>query len=856
MAVLVIEVDQRKVVAALKKLNDSIEKTGKKAEKSFDKAGASIGAVSGVVGALTEQFIQLGVAAVKTFLNITAAAVNLNKEAELTKLSLIQIFGGSEAAADAFIETVGDLAIKLGTSRQELTGLAKGILPDVGSIEGTAELLENVIVLGRDAGQGIQSIRIATEEALSGNLQSLGRRLNIPAKTLDSIREYQKEMSLADAINKGLGERILETGISADVTAESLVTLQGKVTGFAEQIQLAFGAPIFEEAKVQLADIISIFEENEPEIKEFAEAVGQIAANILEVVGLDISEGFRDIDFQSLIDFADNINRAVDALELLFNVMGSGVDEIENIDEKSTSLADNLVVLAQAASLAKAVFAELGATWNNLGLIAKLALGQISADEALAQFEDVNEAFDNSLKNSLASFDTFEKESAKTEARIRDRKTREIVDPEAGRAEGEAFLAEKQRLEAAEKAAKAQDEIDQKRAEAAEDRAKKLTDIARKEAQKRFDDEVKNAQKREDIARKNADALEDIFRKQDQTIAAEAKDLSREEQDIARKGASERKQIEKDAANERVEVERNFRQQLQDIQRSFNQSAQDAERTNDAQAFLQAVRARDEQIEVAKQERDVSLGDVGRGAQEQRADLKEQLAQEVEDSKIANTRKLEDLQTRLNQELEQQAIKNERDLELQAIQESRQRERRDLEAQRTLENFERAQAEKEAKLNESLEKQFAILEAAAQKELGLLAQAEAEKTKIVIEEMARRARALRQAQEEAAQTSLPPLPSGIAPPRGITPMAEGSDIAAGQTALVGEKGMEMFTAPVSGRIIPNHAMFSPPGAASSMPSNINNSRSLNVEQMGISPGDGILSRMVQTEVSKMLELLG
>lgn len=95
-------------------------------------------------------------------------------------------------------------------------------------------------------------------------------------------------------------------------------------------------------------------------------------------------------------------------------------------------------------------------------------------------------------------------------------------------------------------------------------------------------------------------------------------------------GEAERLQyaIERNAAaNERLEVQRGFRQQLQDIQRQFQQSAQDAERSNDAQAFLQAVRARDEQIDLAKSERDVSLGDVGRGAQQQRADLKEQLAQ-------------------------------------------------------------------------------------------------------------------------------------------------------------------------------------------------------------------------------------
>jgi hypothetical protein len=91
-------------------------------------------------------------------------------------------------------------------------------------------------------------------------------------------------------------------------------------------------------------------------------------------------------------------------------------------------------------------------------------------------------------------------------------------------------------------------------------------------------------------------------------------ELSKEEAKITRDAARKRIEIDKDASNARLDVERNFRQELRDIQRQFNQSAQDAERVNDAQAFLQAKRARDQQVETAKETRTSSIEGVGREA--------------------------------------------------------------------------------------------------------------------------------------------------------------------------------------------------------------------------------------------------
>ncbi len=853
------DIDISPALAALKKLRAAIGLTDKKAAEGFDRSeaaskqardelgrfvatgttlGDSIGALANPLGiaiasvtALSAAFVTLAAVATQAFINITKEGIALNKEAEITKLSLTQIFEGNEKAADAFISTIGDLAIRLGTSRQELTGLAKGILPDVGSIGGTEQLLENVIVLGRDAGQSIQSIRIATEEALSGNLSSLGRRLNIPRKTLDSIEEYQKEMSLADAINKGLGERILETGISVDVTADSFSTLQGRIEGARENFKILLGTAPFEELKEQAQDFLVTLEKQGPEINFVAEAFGDLASNVIDFVGSGINEFIASIDFQKVEQLVDSFNGAVAAGQLLFDVLFDLPDTADGLTELTLVFEEirfELVRLSQVAAKSKIVFT---AAAKSLLLLNQLRKADVSG--ALKTLNDIQEDVATAeertaaaAKNSTAAFERYEQRIKSIRDAQGERRDTTDDATSADLAAGDAILAERERLEeladAQAKAATAQEEISKKTAEAEAERQKKLTDIMRKEADTRFDDAVKAAQRREDIARKNVDALEDIFRKNEQAISAAAKDLSQEEQDIARSGGRDRKQIERDAANERVDIERNFRQELRRIQNQFNQDAADAERNNDAQAFIAAVRARDEQVQVATEDRDVSVEEAGINAERQRETLAVSLAAEVEDANIANARKLESLQTRLNQELEAQAIKVVREFEAETIKEQRLKEQRDLALRRQLEDFARTEAEKLAKLQESLAEQIALVEAAEQKQIEITAAAEGAKTSIVEAEAARR-RAILGAQQEQRGAAA----RGRSALGGEKQFGAGGRPPIGEPVVVGDRGPEIFVPDRAGTIIPNDAIFSPPAqpspaGASSMTSVTNN----------------------------------
>lgn len=838
MATIIIKVDDKQAIAALRQLNDSIDKTGKKAEKSFDKAGLSIGATAGIVGALSTEFIQLAKVAVTAFLDITKGAINLNKEAELTRLSLIAIFEGNEKAAAAFIDTIGDLAIKLGTSRTELTALAKGILPDVGGIEATAELLENVIVLGRDAGKNIDSIRIATEEALSGNLKSLGLRLNIPGKTLRSIREYNKSMSLADAINKGLKERIIDSGISAEVTADSFTTLEGEIRGQFETLQRELGVAPFEELKEQAQAFLELFEEKGPEITRVAQAFGDLAANVIEFVGTNLISFIEGIDFEGVEKLVDGFNDAVDAGKLLldvffdlddatpFNSLIAGLTKVVEKLKEAAIAGAQLGAIVEAKAARDTAEALKAAELSGFGIetpegkrIAPfLVKGFLTVAENAEIAAAGQDAFNAVMNESLEAFEDLDEAQEKSTKRTEDRRKVVKDTTAADIAAGEAVLANKKALaelaDAQAAAGKAQEEISKKTAEFEEDQAERLTKFLKKEVDRRIDDELKAAQQRENIALNNTQAIESIFLRNRQAIADV--DLTAEEEEIALKGARERRDIERNSANERLNIERNFRQELKRIRDQFNQDAEDAERNNDAQAFLRASRARDRQVDEAKISRDESLIGVDVRAKEQRAELKIQLKNEVEDARSANAEKLASLQNRLDQELERQALKNKQELERQDIKEQQLAERRDAAFIRDIAALEQAELEKQAKLTESLSKQLAAIEAAKTKETEVTAQAEAQKTAIVEAEVAKRRTALAAqaaAQEQAGAGAVP-----LAPTRrdlgALTPFQLGGRPPVGRPIKVGEAGPEIFVPDSAGTIIPNNAIFSPPAQPS------------------------------------------
>ena len=126
-------------------------------------------------------------------------------------------------------------------------------------------------------------------------------------------------------------------------------------------------------------------------------------------------------------------------------------------------------------------------------------------------------------------------------------------------------------------------------------------------------------------------------------------------------------------------------------------------------------------------------------------------------------------------------------------------------------------------MNESLNQQLAIIDAAKTKEVEITAAAEAAKTQIVQEEAAKRASILAATQQAQAITGT-----------GLQDFDQGGRPPVGTPVTVGRSGPEVFVPDSAGTIIPNQSIFSPPsqpgplGAGSN--SVTNNSQTFNLAE--------------------------
>lgn len=291
-------------------------------------------------------------------------------------------------------------------------------------------------------------------------------------------------------------------------------------------------------------------------------------------------------------------------------------------------------------------------------------------------------------------------------------------------------------------ALEAQDKIAAALEKAALSLERKLFDIEAKGQQDRLNQLIKNSQKRIDLAKANARAIEAIELKNQQAIADAGVDLSRDEEDIARKAARDRVAISKDAAKAEISAEEDFQNELRSIKQRFQFAAESAERGRDAVAFLAAQRAMEQEIGVATEGKNQKVDEAKSEAIEKRDALNEQLKFELEDAKIANARKLEDLQQSLERELESQRLKNERQLEDQALAEQRQSEQ-----------FQRAQDERVESANLANARKLEDLKVSLEKEFEAVAANEAAKTEIVALEAKKQHEILKGLEQQAANAA-------------------------------------------------------------------------------------------------------
>lgn len=864
------ELDPKQVLDALNRIENKLQDTEDRGDKAFKgigkgaalAAGAALGAVA-AVNQLVDALVNVASAATRAFADFIKGGIELNREAELTRIALTNIFEGNEDAANAFISLVDEVAVKLGANRGELRSLAKGILPDVGDIDTTTQLLENLIILGKDAGKGFDDIRISAEEALSGNLKSLQRRLNIPERVLQNAERYAETLGVAGGLAQALSERVEESGLSAESTAGSFDALVGQFESLFANLQTTTSSPVFDELKEQGAELLQILKDNEEEIGDFAFIIGQLVANVVEFVGTGLNDFLQDLDFDELVGLGEDLLEATNQTIALVDALFDLPETEGGIEGTRESVQGLATALESATRNARILKTSVQAGETAVQALIAIQTGNINSlldatGEAIVESEELSKAIFG-IGEAQKSVDQAEEDAETRRERRRkqreDERRKREVDTDRAKKEADAILArqkaEREAADAAIEAAEAREKIAEKTAKAIAKQEEDLARLRRDFSNQAIEDAIRNSERRADIERRNLQRIADIERKNQQAIADAGRDLGRDESDARRDAerrradlerdlASERVSIDRQAAQRRLDIERDFQRQLRDIQTTFQRSALEAERSNDVQAFLAAQRRRDDDIADAKQAREDSVSDVAterqsqleeakRSAREQREALKRQLEQELADARLANERKLEDLQLRLERELLANSERIDREREQQAIAEQRQTEQRQRAFERELAEFAIKENSRIAKLKESLAK-----------EIELVAEAEKKKADIRVRE-ARRA-------IEAAKSIT----------RSIGRSFGGSRSSSSSLPIPSLPVILKRDGPTSNRI-PTPQTFNPPVSPTSIGGNIDNSRSIDSPSFHLSQSmldDPIerakLSAFVQREIGGTL----
>lgn len=917
------QLDDSQVLKALQNIDKNIDKLAQSASRDFQKVGKSaqvsgiqIGLVSGAIQELTRRIINMAETAVSSFVNMTQQAVQLAAGLETTGKIFEGILGeGSEAAAVGALEHIRAQSRELGI---DLAETSRAFLPFVASLEE----LDRVNRIGAALAisqpeQGELGARIALQEALSGNVQSLVRRFEIP-KTLG--KELQK------ALDEGGVAEFLDTfenimkrmGRDVDNLTDTFQFAFGRITQNVTQLQTSFGVPITDELKGQLNELDTIFKANFDDFEALATKAGEVIASILDTASIaDVGQFFAD-NKDEIYQFLEALQQVVSSAKELVDIdlsKGFNVDKLTEATLKVNMIIDGLKALSDLVSSTSSDSAKSGfigglqgalsalfpqfdlfiKLWNNLDEVIRaviatyglfVALGAEGAavlnnsyqefllltgqiNDSQKQLIDPQKAYNDVITQTNVSLADYKKNTKEAADAVENAiiptkaSTKAAEDLANARIATNKATADLAKLE--DEYADAESKVNEKKAEAEKDSSRKLEDIDIQTERKRLDIAIEFAQKREDAATDNLRKLEDIREKYSDDVDDAAIELERKEEDIARKFGEQKIDKERERRAKRVEIERDFRLKIQDIQRQFLLDAEEAEQKRDAVAFIRALKDRDKKVQDANLDRTTEIQELRISNQLKTEELRLQQERELEEARIANERKLEDLATNLDRQIEEQNENYGQQLEDLSLAESRKNEELNTWREREIEDANTAYARKLEDLKVALAEELAIIAEFAAQKAALLAEANTNS----VSSSGRPSSGSGSSNPASAgfgatpntistasrpQTQFGFINSGGN--RGLSGMAVGGPVSAGHPYIVGERGPELFTPSQGGMITPNNAMTIPNFGGGGGMTNIttNNSKSASLGGL-LDAGslDAILAAKVQNQLLALLD---
>lgn len=755
----VLTIDDGGVVKSLTVIDKKFDEMGKSGDKAIKKVSKSMstqmGAAAGIAQAkfnlLAGAAIEFGKAAVEAFANVIKSSTQAAIEFDVTRKKFISIFEGQEGAADAVMDKISRRASELGLDMNEALSISRSFLPDVKGTEDPLGAIDDLLVGVRalaeeDPAQGIIGARVAIDEAMSGSLRSLKARFEFTKAEIDILKKAQGELGQVVGTIEGINQVMERRGVDVEAMKGTFTQAMGEMQFATGKLRVELGKPVADQMTESMTALNKIMAENSDDLELVAAAIGDVVANVVDFVSSGLTDFLGDLDFEKFVTFGESLTTLAEkgrlVTELLFD-MGDATpnEQIDGLTKKTDKLSSILNTGAQAVALIKAEFAAMAADLNNAGNMIGFVTSRLnifaedkSLEEVNAEHIDSTEAFNASMRKSLATMDKSSERMAENKKRQEERKEAQDADTEAALAGAEAFLkqgdAASETADALTELGLAEEDLEkiqedvvktqEKLVKAAEKFAQERLDIARDFLQERADLELEFSQERADITRKSLEDIAAIETDHQHALEDQGLQLGRNARDLGKKQGKERADAEKDLRQDLLDVEQNFQDELRRIQRTAQQAMEEAERGLDAQAFVAALRQQEVSLEEAAITREGAEADVRDEAGQRLKDLEQAQAEERAALRQADQDKLEDLQIRLTREFEaqalsdqlafeQQGIDEERRLEQQVISEQRRLEEQAIDEQRQLETLIQAQAERLAKMVEGLDAETAAV---------------------------------------------------------------------------------------------------------------------------------------------------
>lgn len=743
---------------SLQDISIKFDQLAARGDEAFKRVGGSaqvsgfqIGAISGVVQTVTQALLNMAAQGTQALVKLGQESMQLAAQFDAARRMFSNIFEGNEQVASAVMDRVISKAAALGIEMNDALSLGRAFLPDVQNLEQFDKLLGMMRGMAEiDPIQGIAGARFAIDEAMSGQFRSLIGRFEFRRDQVDRIKELQKELGPVAGTIEGVTKELERMGVNTEMLGGTFQTSMGQATAAIDKVKLAMGRPLMEEAMEGLDEFSQVMGEKSQDFQLIAGVVGDTLASIVDFVAGGAIDFLKNLDVDKVMEVVQGIQMMAENARTLAEILldmdfsDSFLDNLTGATDKlneALETAIKLAALAKAEAARQQAEAEVrraaagaeGETYGRGRFFAGLVggTGQEGVEERARAAGE--KAFGDVMLETVKALDKHNQRIEENKRKLEERRaelekqkdtTDELAEANAQMEKRYAKIFGAGGTEPDEETAKAIEKVNKATEDIEIQHQRRMAEIDKDALRDRLAAEQGFAEDRLDLARKNAQRVEDINSDHQDRLDDAAIDLSRDEEKIARDMARKRVEAEREAAKEQVKIEQDLVDELERIRRRFNEDLLDAERNQDAIAFIEAIRARDREIEEARIGRDEKVEEARAEAEEKREELKLQQEQEVEDAKIANEEKLEDLQLRLNRELEKQATAYERDLEQQGITEDRKRaqlndkylERKADEDQRWSEAYE--------DLNRRMEEEFALIEAWEQKKTEMMVAAE------------------------------------------------------------------------------------------------------------------------------------